>query len=173
MPGARCVHADGSGTKVRFCFRGHGHSSAPERGYAFADFARDLDAVASAYGATRAVGTSLGAGALLHLLAADPERFERIVLLLPAGLDRPPRNPAWFLHTAELLETLPRGEAIEAIMSEPGRAEMYERQPWIRDFDAAMWADMNPAGVARAIRAIVHDQPVADRELLRRVQARR
>ena len=25
------------GSKVRFCFRGHGHSSAPERGYRFAD----------------------------------------------------------------------------------------------------------------------------------------
>ena len=30
------------GTKVRFCFRGHGHSTSPERGYRFADFARDL-----------------------------------------------------------------------------------------------------------------------------------
>src|SRR5207245_10481269 len=30
------------GTKVRFCFRGHGHSSSPERGYRFADFAREI-----------------------------------------------------------------------------------------------------------------------------------
>ncbi|HCP62816.1 MAG TPA: alpha/beta hydrolase, partial [Actinobacteria bacterium] len=36
------------GTKVRFCFRGHGHSSSPETGYRFADFARDLEAVADA-----------------------------------------------------------------------------------------------------------------------------
>ena len=47
------------GTKVRFCFRGHGHSSSPEHGYRFADFARDVDAVAEAYGATIAFGTSL------------------------------------------------------------------------------------------------------------------
>src|SRR5439155_16952347 len=33
------------GTKVRFCFRGHGHSSSPEHGYRFADFACDLLAV--------------------------------------------------------------------------------------------------------------------------------
>ena len=45
------------GTKVRFCFRGHGHSTSPATGYRYADFARDLDAVATEYGATRAVGT--------------------------------------------------------------------------------------------------------------------
>ena len=41
----------------------------------------------------------------------------------------------------------------------------------MRDFDVAMWADMNPTGVARAIREVVQDSPVADRELLRAVQA--
>ena len=34
------------GTKVRFDFRGHGRSSAPQRGYRFEDLAGDLDAVA-------------------------------------------------------------------------------------------------------------------------------
>src|SRR5690349_2043851 len=66
-----------TGTKVRFCFRGHGHSSSPEHGYRFADFGRDLDAVARAYGATIAFGTSLGAGAICTLLEHDPERFEK------------------------------------------------------------------------------------------------
>src|SRR5215470_4380466 len=58
------------GTKVRFCFRGHGHSGTPEPGhYRFEDFAGDVDAVATAFGATRAVGTSLGQGAITRLLA--------------------------------------------------------------------------------------------------------
>ena len=49
------------GTKVRFCFRGHGHSDVAEPGsYRFEDFAGDVDTVARAYGATQAVGTSLG-----------------------------------------------------------------------------------------------------------------
>src|SRR5713101_70800 len=77
------------GTKVRFCFRGHGHSSSPERGYRFADFAGDLAAVADAYGATVAIGTSLGAGAIAHLVAGRPDRFDKLVFLLPAGLDVP------------------------------------------------------------------------------------
>src|SRR5438876_11809953 len=55
------------GTKVRFCFRGHGHSTSPATGYRFADFARDLDAVATKYVATRAVGTSLRPRAIARL----------------------------------------------------------------------------------------------------------
>ena len=107
------------GTKVRFDFRGHGRSSTPPAGaYRFADFARDLDAVAAAYGATNAVGTSLGAGALTHLLGERPDRFARLVFLLPAALDVPIGDHALFDRTADLLETLPRDEAIE---SHPGR----------------------------------------------------
>ena len=160
------------GTKVRFCFRGHGHSSTPAAGrYAFADFARDLDDVATAYGATNAVGTSLGAGALVHLLADAPDRFERVVFLLPAALDRPIGDRALFDRTADLLETLPRDEAIEAILAESGRAEGYERQPGLREFDLLLWQDMNPLGVARAIRQVVGDVAIEDRERLRSVSA--
>ncbi len=165
------------GTKVRFCFRGHGHSSTPPAGrYAFADFARDLDAVATAFRATGAVGTSLGAGALVHLLAGDPGRFDRVVFLLPAALDRPIGDRALFERTAQLLETLPREEAIEAVLAESvlaesGRAEGYARQPGLRDFDLLLWQDMNPLGVARAIRQVVGDVAVDDRERLRAVTA--
>jgi len=160
------------GTKVRFCFRGHGHSSTPAAGrYAFADFARDLDDVATAYGATNAVGTSLGAGALVHLLAEAPDRFERVVFLLPAALDRPIGDRALFDRTAELLETLPRDEAIEAILAESGRAEGYERQPGLREFDLLLWQDMTPLGVARAIRQVVGDVAIEDRERLQGVSA--
>jgi pimeloyl-ACP methyl ester carboxylesterase len=160
-----------AGTKVRFCFRGHGHSDCPSSGYAFADFARDLDAVARSCGASCAVGTSLGAGAIMHLLAADPARFERMIFLLPAGLDTPLERPEGLLATADALETMGKAEAVEAIMSDPGRAAAYTRQPWLRDVDLALWEDMNPAGVARAIRGIVGDRPVSDREALRRVEA--
>src|SRR5512132_3645486 len=88
------------GTVVRFCFRGHGHSSTPASGYRFSDFARDLEAVAAAFGATRAVGTSLGAGAICNVLARDPARFERIVFLLPAALDVPFERRESLLRTA-------------------------------------------------------------------------
>jgi 3-oxoadipate enol-lactonase len=160
------------GTKVRFCFRGHGHSSTPEPGaYRYADFAHDLDVVARATGATRAVGTSLGAGALVHLLEREPGRFERLVFLLPAALEGSIGSSPLFERTAELLESLPREEAIEAILEESGRARSYEVQPGLREFDLLMWQDMNPVGVARAIREVVHDAAVSDLGALARVRA--
>src|SRR5438309_3940918 len=127
------------GTKIRFCFRGHGHSTSPAAGYGFDDFARDVDAVASAFGATRALGTSLGAGAICRLLATRPDRFERLVFLLPAGLDRPFREKDRLLRTAELLDTKPREEAIDAILSDPERIRVYERSPAMRQLDEATW----------------------------------
>lgn len=159
------------GTAVRFCFRGHGHSSVPESGYAFADFARDLDAVATAYGATRAVGTSVGAGAITNLLGRRPDRFERIVFLLPAALDAGIADDHRFDWIADVLDELPKDEAIARIVSKSGRGGDYDGAPWLRDIDLQLWADLNPAGVAKAIRGVLRDVPVADRELLRRVES--
>jgi 3-oxoadipate enol-lactonase len=160
------------GTKVRFCFRGHGHSSTPPAGtYSFADFASDLDLVARTYGATNAVGTSLGAGAIVHLLAEDPDRFERLVFLLPAALDVPIGDHTMFDRTADLLETLPREEAIEAILRESGRDRHNEQNPGRRELDLLLWLDVKPDGVARAIREVVRDVAIDDRERLRAVKA--
>jgi pimeloyl-ACP methyl ester carboxylesterase len=160
------------GTKVRFCFRGHAHSGTPEPGhYRFGDFAYDVDAVASAYGATRAVGTSLGQGAITHLLATDPDRFERIVFILPAALDVPLTDHGRFDHVAELLETLPTDEAIARITAESSHVGEYDEKPWLRELDLFLWQDLNATGVARAIREVTRDVAIADRELLRRVTA--
>ncbi|GIG57708.1 hypothetical protein Lfu02_20800 [Longispora fulva] len=77
------------GSRVFFQFRGHGASTAPAGEWTYRDLADDLRGVADATGATRALGVSLGAGALCRLLADDPTRFDRIVLFLPAVLDMP------------------------------------------------------------------------------------
>jgi len=76
-----------------------------------------------------------------------------------------------FDRTAEYLESLSKDQAIDAILSSPDRVEVYERAPWLREFDMLLWQDMNPQGVARAIREVVRDVAVQDRELLRRVTA--
>jgi 3-oxoadipate enol-lactonase len=159
------------GTKVRFCFRGHGHSSSPETGYRFADFARDLEAVADAYGATIAIGTSLGAGAIGHVVSEQPDRFDKLVFLLPAGLDVPFPYKDRLLRTAGLVEGKSREEAIDALLADPERARNYLDYPWLRGFDREMLADLNPVGVPRAIREVIEDWPIADRELMRRVEA--
>ncbi|MEX2420442.1 MAG: alpha/beta hydrolase, partial [Actinomycetota bacterium] len=160
-----------AGSKVRFCFRGHGESDAPATGYRFTDFASDLEAVAAAFGATRAVGTSLGAGAICRLLSEDPARFEKLVFLLPAGLDVPLDDSGAFLETAEILETYPKDEAIERILARHDSIERYTQMPWMREASELIWADVNPKAAAQAIREVIRDSPVADRELLRPVQA--
>jgi pimeloyl-ACP methyl ester carboxylesterase len=111
----------------------------------------------------------MGAGAIMSLLEHDPSRFERIVMLLPASLDLPFRNPERFDEIADLLESYPKDEAIEQIL-ETSR-ERYEAAPWLRELDLLLWEDMNPVGVARAIREVVRDVSISDRELLRKVEA--
>ncbi len=123
------------GTKVRFDFRGHGRSTAPERGYAFDDFTGDLDAVARAYGATRAIGTSLGGAAIAGLLGADPTRFERCVWLLPAAPDLPVLFKERYREMAGQLDGKTSEEALTAIVSNPERVAEYVRTPWKLELD--------------------------------------
>jgi len=159
------------GTKVRFCFRGHGHSSSPLTGYRFADFARDVRAVADEYDATVAVGTSLGAGAICTLVAEDPDRFEKLIFLLPAGLDVEFQYKDRLLETAEMIEGRDAQGAMEAILSDPGRVQRYVSAPWMRDLDEQMLADLNTEGVPRAIREVVDDRPLRDRNDMAKVTA--
>jgi pimeloyl-ACP methyl ester carboxylesterase len=51
--------------------------------------------------ATRAVGVSLGAGALTHLITDAPHRFDKLVFFLPAVLDQP-RGDAARARLAEM-----------------------------------------------------------------------
>lgn len=76
------------GTRVFVDLRGHGGSAAPKSddGWTYQGLADDVRTVGDAVGATRAVGVSLGAAALIRLLANDPSRFERVVLALPGPL---------------------------------------------------------------------------------------
>jgi pimeloyl-ACP methyl ester carboxylesterase len=159
------------GTKVRFCFRGHGHSSVPEQGYRFDDFSRDLMAVADTYGADVAVGTSLGAAAIMRELTRQPDRFRKLVFLLPTGLDSPFPYPEHYLHTVDLVDGLPREQAVEVLMRDHEREANYLRVPWLRDFDRTMLEDFNPQGAVKAIREVIYDVPLESREQLRTVTA--
>jgi 3-oxoadipate enol-lactonase len=110
ISGTRPLGSSVAGRRVFFHFRGHGRSGAPPGPWSFADLADDLGAVADRSGATRALGVSMGAGALCRLLAATPDRFERVVLYLPAPLDgvRPPPAEA---RLRVLLAAVESGEA--------------------------------------------------------------
>jgi 3-oxoadipate enol-lactonase len=84
----RPLATDLAGSRVLLHFRGHGDSAALDGGWDYDMLAADLRAVADHVGATRALGLSLGAGALLRLLSTTPDRFERVAFVLPAAIDR-------------------------------------------------------------------------------------
>ena len=108
------------GRKVFFQFRGHGRSAAPAGAWTYLDLARDLRAVADLYGAERALGVSLGAGALCRLLADNPGRFAKLVFFLPAVLDQP-RPTVARERLAALLEAVQDGDlaaVAEVVMQE-------------------------------------------------------
>jgi 3-oxoadipate enol-lactonase len=155
------------GTKVRFDFRGHGRSSSPPVGhFRFEDFARDVDAVAMHVGATVAVGTSLGAGALGNLVCRVPDRFERMIWLLPAGLDLPFPLAGRYHDLARSFDGLSPEEMLERVA---GSTEEIET-PWRWQIDRLLWDHDDPSGLARAVHGVVEDFPIPDRELLRRVE---
>jgi pimeloyl-ACP methyl ester carboxylesterase len=158
------------GTKVRFDFRGHGRSSSPPTGYRFEDFARDVDAVASAFHATVAVGTSLGAGAIGNLVCRVPDRFERMVWLLPAGLDGPFSLASRYHALAGGLEGKTSQEVLDEVLHDPTRAGEYLETPWRLEVDRVLWQHDDPDGLARAIHGVVDDWPIPDRERLREIE---
>jgi 3-oxoadipate enol-lactonase len=121
VSGTRPLGSAVTGRRVFFHFRGHGRSDAPPGPWNFGDLASDLRGVADLAGATRAVGVSMGAGALCRLLAETPDRFERVVLYLPAPLDG--RRPEAAVQRLDrLIASVESGEA--AMIADAVEAEV-------------------------------------------------
>ncbi len=93
-PGEARIPASGlPGTRVVVTLPSHGAAPDAPAGYwNYGRIAADLGTVPADF----AVGVSLGAGALVRLLATSPDRFQRVALLLPAVLDQP--RPAFTLQ---------------------------------------------------------------------------
>lgn len=160
------------GRKIFFQFRGHGRSAAPAGRWTYADLARDLRAVADLSGATRAVGVSLGAGALCRLLADHPTRFTHAVFFLPAVLDAP-RPAAARERFAALLAAVTDGDAAavaEALVQEvpaPARSTPAARAYLRQRIDQLM-----RDGLAPALATLPDQAAVADLSRLHQASAR-
>lgn len=160
------------GTKVLFDFRGHGDSDRPPPGsYTMNHFAADVDNVAAAFGATALVGVSLGGGATLRLLRSKPDRFERLVFILPARLERSDAARAKLLHLADLLESRPVGEVADLLVAEEEREGLFDRFPGSRERRRDAILAMNADGLPSAIREVIDDPPIPDPTPIRRVTA--
>lgn len=158
-----------SGTQAYLHFRGHGASSSPESAWTYANLAGELDAVARHVGASRALGVSMGAGALCHLVEGDPDRFERLVLVLPAVLDTP--------RTDTALERLIAMGRLADDHDLDGVAElMLLEQPAERRSDPVVvgWCreqarTIVTTDVSRALRTIPYAVPMHDRAALEKL----
>jgi 3-oxoadipate enol-lactonase len=160
------------GTKILFDFRGHGESERPPPGsYSMDEFAADIDAVADAQGATRLVGVSLGGGATLRLLHTKPERFERLVFVLPARLERSDAARTRLLRLADLLESRPPPEVAEILVAEEEAQGSFDGFPGARDIRTRSILGMNGDGIPFAIRQAIDDPPVRDPGAIRRITA--
>jgi pimeloyl-ACP methyl ester carboxylesterase len=161
-----------TGRRVFFHFRGHGRSAAPPGPWTYTDLARDLRAISDLTGATRALGVSLGAGALCRLLGESPERFTRVVFFLPAVLDQP-RPTAARARLSALLAAV-KADDLSAV----GEAVSAELPPGVRNTPAG-WAYVRQRvdqlmrdGLAPALSALPDEVAVPDRGVLLRVTAR-
>ncbi|WP_228255285.1 alpha/beta fold hydrolase [Ornithinimicrobium avium] len=159
------------GTRTFVHLRGHGASFAPtDDDWGYAELAAEVWSVADRLGADRALGISMGAGALLAGLVQHPDRFSRIVLVLPAAIDRPREDDA--MRRLERLAV-----RVEAGDVRPVAAHLLAEQPaavrddpgvvrWCREQAEALVT----TGVAAALRVLPHRVPVLDRAELARVR---
>lgn len=160
------------GTRVFYAARGHGGSPLPDGPFDYTALREDLAQVADAHAASRALGVSMGAGALLSLLARCPNRFDRVVLFLPAALDRPRTDDA-VRRVAALAAALDAGdaEAVQRLVL----AELPEdlrAQPAVAAYARTRTQYLlDSPGVAVALRALPAVTPVQDRTQLGAVTA--
>ena len=172
IAGTRPLASAVTGRRVFFHFRGHGRSDAPVGPWSFGDLADDLRAVADRAGATRALGVSMGAGALSRLLSETPDRFERVVFYLPAPLDGT-RPAAAVTRVERLLAAVESGEA-----SAIAEAVEVELPPSVRNTPTG-WSylrqrveQLQRDGLSGELAALWHEPAVADESSLRAFRGR-
>lgn len=160
-----------AGQRTFVHLRGHGRSHAPTGQWGYAELAAEVWAVADSpqVRADRALGISMGAGALCRGLTRDPHRFERVVLALPAALDRP-RDDAAMRALESLADRVDDGDhdalAAHLVADQPVGVR---QDPAVLAWAAGQAEQLLAPGLAAALRTLPHRVPVDDRALLAEV----
>jgi pimeloyl-ACP methyl ester carboxylesterase len=155
-----------TGSRLFFHFRGHGGSSSPPGEWSYDDIGGVLLAVADQFGARRALGASMGAGAILNVVAKHPDRFDRVVLFLPAVLDTiPPDAPVHRLtELADAIDAKDVERLTQMLVDDqppPVRA-----MPAVHDYMRLRAEGLVGTAVSQAVRSIPMSVPVPDRAVL-------
>lgn len=156
------------GTRVFYAARGHrGDLPAP---FTYRDLGDDLLAVADEVGATRALGVSMGAGALLSLLSRQPDRFEKVVCFLPGAIDRPRTDEA-VRRFADLVAALARSDldGVKAFVDGEIPADLRGKAAAYVDSRARFL--LASPGIPVAVASLPPVTPVEDRSMLAAVSA--
>jgi pimeloyl-ACP methyl ester carboxylesterase len=171
IPDTRVLGSGVPGTKVFLQLRGHGRSSAPGVSWRYADLAGDAAAAADAVGASRALGVSMGAGALCRLVAGEPDRFDRLVVFLPAVLDAPRPGPA-LARIRALASALASGsrEAVADVVSAEV-PEAFRGTSAARSYLTQRVSTLLDGGLAGPVASLADGVAVDDVMALRRVRA--
>jgi pimeloyl-ACP methyl ester carboxylesterase len=148
------------GTRVYLHFRGHGASTAPDpatKPWTYAALAGELRTVADDVGATQALGVSMGAHALLALLAETPTRFQRLVFVLPAALDTPSPSE----HGAAMADLVDRRD-VEGLAKQlaAGQPAAVRRLPAVRLWARRRADEIAGTPLATALREIPDQVPL-------------
>lgn len=159
-----------SGRRTFFHFASHGRSAPAEQGWTYDVLADELLTVACEVEASRAVGVSMGAGAILHTLAYRPHRFERAVLIIPASIDSP-RQSEGLARCRLLADASAHGDVarIRDVLAQelPANASGTEAgEAWLDQQSHAFAAP----GMCAALRDLPHAAPIVDRAVLQRIE---
>jgi len=108
----------------------------------------------------------MGAGALCALLAQTPLRFERLVFVLPAVLDRPRADGAMgrSVQMAQCVDNLDR-EGLVALLLE-GEPLAVRAQPQVQAWCRDQASTLVGTAVSRALRTLPSEVPLSDRLVL-------
>lgn len=160
-----------AGTRAYLHFRGHGASSSPETPWTYRALAEEFGQVADKVGATQALGVSMGAGAICNLLSTSPGRFDKVILVLPAVIDRPREDAALsrLVSMARMADDHDLDALTEQLLLEQPAEHRDERV--VRVWCAQQARVIATTDVSRALRTIPHQFALSDRAALQDVSA--
>lgn len=156
----------------RVFYAARGHDATVPSPFTYRDLGADLLSVADAHCATRALGVSMGCGALLSLLSAHPDRFEKVVCFLPGAIDKPRTDEAVRRFSA-LVAALDAGdlEGVRSFVADEIPAELRERPGVAAYIDARARFLLEAPGIRVAVASLPPVTPVDDRSELASVAA--